>query len=110
MKYIADLDHLQQLIHACNILIVKLGAVWCAPCVKVDKSWRQMANSTKYASVKFATVDLTKRSSEVMRIYNYCGACKIPYFVVYSKGKRTAGIQTSDSSTIQKMLDATLSS
>ncbi len=78
---ITSVEEKKNLIESSEILIVKVGAVWCGPCEKVMPGFKQLAAEYKGISVVFASEDV----DDELDLYPE-PIKTIPVFHLYQKG------------------------
>ena len=77
MQHLKSVDEHDKLIADSNVVVVKYGAVWCKPCVRLGVELAKMA--AEFESVTFASVDIDK-------VQHFRG-CKLPTTRIYENGE-----------------------
>lgn len=106
MIYVGTLSNLKDIISVAGVVVVKIGASWCKPCLAVAPSFLKLSQSYDYPNIRWVKADISKSDGDAHGIYKFCEAKKIPYFCVFKRGELVGGIQSSNIDVIKTFLDS----
>ena len=96
MQHLKSVDEHDKLITDADIVVVKYGAVWCKPCVRLGVELAKMAS--EFESMTFASVDIDK-------VHHFRG-CALPTTRIFKDGEEVdMAVGGSAASFIREMLE-----
>ena len=91
-----------------KLKIVKVGAKWCAPCMKVAPEYNVMAASgppgVDYFEVDVTDKTLKEKEDGPWTVFKAMGGTKLPYFALYKDHQRIDSVQSSDIEIVKDLI------
>ena len=89
-----------------GMVIIKVGADWCKPCVELSKTYyTEVVDKFKsFTNVNFKTFDVSDLTSSQKEKLAYWGVTLLPSIVIMVDGIPKHVIQSSDTSTLVEFI------
>jgi len=91
-----------------KLKIVKVGAKWCAPCMKVAPEYNVMAAwgppGVDYFEVDVTDKTLKEKEDGPWTVFKAMGGTKLPYFALYKDHQRIDSVQTSNIEIVKELI------
>ena len=86
-----------------SIVVIKVGAEWCAPCRKLESNFKLIKDS--FDTITFETLDITDVDPKDMERMNSWGVTQVPSVVVKINDVVKGFIQTSDHEKVMSFIE-----